>query len=156
MPPQLMVRWTDISDKTPLDKFIRILNLRLGRSYPVAGGRGLVVLVADATPDDIAAGEIAYLPFPKFDAKIDGWTMVADAVGSIQIDIWKAPYPTIPTVANSITNGAPPALVAQQINREVEVPGWSTRITAEDTLAFKIDSASGVKRVTLSLSVEKL
>jgi hypothetical protein len=153
-----VVRWTDINVKeTSHQKLIQLLNIRMKKlGEAPAGTRGEIVFVADASPDPIAPGGIIYFPFPKFDAIIDGWTMVADAAGNFEVDIYKAQYPTIPSGANSIVAAAPPALVAAQIDRAVSVPTWNTRIKAEDTLGFEVTVASGVTRVTLSLSIEKL
>lgn len=82
------------------------------------------------------------------------WSLLADQVGSLQMDIWKAPYASFPpTVANTITAAAKPKLTAQNHNQSSTLTGWTTAINAGDILRFNIDSATTVTRATLSLKL---
>lgn len=135
----------DLDDKT----LIRLLNI-----WKPAGE---IVLVADGGGTAIAAGGLVYLPCPNFKAIIMGWAMIGDqAAGSMVVDIWKTAYPTVPTVANTITAAAKPSLVAQQVNKATSVPTWTAvQIAENDILAFHIDTAAVNTRVTLSLSIAR-
>lgn len=98
----------------------------------------------------IPVGEVVYLPV-TLDCTITGWTLVGDVVGSAVIDVWKAPN-AIPTVGNTIAGSEKPTLSAAQLASDNTLTTWSVAVTAGDILAFRIDSASGVKRLTLTLS----
>ncbi len=87
---------------------------------------------------------------------INSWTVLADQSGSIVLDIWKvalASYP--PTVTNTITASAKPTLSSADHNSSSTLTGWTTSISAGDTIKFNVDSISTITRITLSLKVTK-
>jgi hypothetical protein len=93
------------------------------------------------------------LPIP-FPCTITGWTLLADVPGSCVIDIWKDNFVNSPpTVADTITAAAKPTLANAQKASTSGLTGWTTAIAADEILAFNVDSADTVKRVTLSLKV---
>lgn len=82
-------------------------------------------------------------------------TDAAATAGSIVVDIWKAPYASYPpTVANTITASAKPTLAAANKSQNTTLTGWTTAIAAGDILAFKVDSATTVTKVSLTLTVQ--
>jgi hypothetical protein len=122
---------------------------------PGAGGGSAIVWVIDGGGAAITPGHKGYLEIP-FDCEIDRWTLMADIVGSIVIDIWKDEYFNFPPlVADSITASAKPTLADEQDAQDDALTGWTTAIDAGDILAFNVDTASAVTRVTLSLKVTK-
>ena len=79
-------------------------------------------------------------------------SLLADAAGSIVVDIWKdtfASYP--PADADSITSSTPPTLSTDDESEDTTLASWTTSFSEGDILGFNVDSASGVKRVTLEL-----
>ena len=89
-----------------------------------------------------------------FDCQILNWTILSDQSGSIVVDIWKDTYANFPpTVADTITASAKPTLASAQKNQNTTLTGWTTTITAGDILAYNVDSATTVQRVTVSLKV---
>ena len=83
---------------------------------------------------------------------ITGWYMLADAVGSIKIDVWKdtfANYP--PTNADTITGGNEPELSFERKGSDFTLTGWNTTVVTGDILKFRVDSSSFVERVSLYL-----
>jgi len=104
----------------------------------------------------IATDTLAYIYIP-YACTINNWTLLADVPGSIVIDIWKADYSHYPpTNANSITNGHEPALSSAINAHAADLSGWSSvEVTEGDVIAFHVDSASTVSRVTLVLGVTK-
>ena len=103
----------------------------------------------------IAANDQGDLTIP-FACTITEWTLLADASGSAVIDIWKDTYANYPpTVADTITGSAKPTISAATKGQSSTLTGWTTTISAGDTLRFNVDSASGVSRVTLSLKVKR-
>lgn len=148
MPDPIVYQWPKPSEHLDSQTLRRLLNL-----YKPAGE---IVLVVDGGGSAFAAGETIYLPLPNFKCIIMGWTMIGDnAAGSTVIDIWKTNYPTIPTVANTITAAAKPTLTAQQINRATTVTTWTSQIIENDILGFKVDSNSLNTRLTLSVSIAR-
>ena len=141
--------WPKPTEALELPDLIRMLNL-----WKPAG---IITLNLDGGGSAIAAGGTLYLPVPKFKFIITGWTMIGDnAGGSTVVDIWKAAYPTVPTVANTITAAAKPTLTAAQVNRATDVPTWTDQTVEEDDiLAFHVDSNSLNTRVTLSVSIAR-
>lgn len=112
-------------------------------------------MVIDNGTSTITTGVKGELRVP-FACTITSWTLVADASGSIVIDIWKdtlANYP--PVDADSITASAPPRLSSAASNSSSTLTGWITSLAAGDILRFNVDSITTCKRVTLSLAVTR-
>jgi len=83
-------------------------------------------------------------------------TMLADQSGSIVVDIWKDSYANYPpTIADVITASAKPTISAATKSVDSTLTGWTTSISAGDTLRFNVNSASTVTRVTLALKVTR-
>jgi hypothetical protein len=75
--------------------------------------------------------------------------------GSIVIDVWKDTYANFPpTVGDTITASAKPTLSAAAKNEDSTLTGWTTSFSAGDVLGFKVDSATTVTKVSLSLEFE--
>lgn len=114
-----------------------------------------IVFVIDGGGSTITTGQKGYLPI-DFACTITQATLVADASGSIVIDVWKDTYANFPPVdADSITASAPPTLSSAQKSQDATLTGWTTSIAAGDVLGFNVDSITTCKRVTLTLRVTK-
>jgi hypothetical protein len=82
--------------------------------------------------------------------------MLADQSGSIVVDIWKDTYANYPpTVADTITAAAKPTISATTKSQNATLTGWTTAITAGDTLRFNVDSITTCTRVLISLKITK-
>lgn len=91
-----------------------------------------------------------------FACTITAARLFADQSGSIVVDIWKDTYANYPpTVADTITASAKPTLSSATKSEDTTLTGWTTSITAGNTLRFNVDSASTVTRVTVSLTCVK-
>jgi hypothetical protein len=89
-----------------------------------------------------------------FNCTITEWTLLADQTGSMVLDIWKDSYANYPpTIADVITASAKPTISASNKGQSSTLTGWTTTITAGDTLRFNVNSCSTITRVTLSLKV---
>ncbi len=116
------------------------------------GGIGFTI---DAGTSVITTGLKGYVIIP-YDAIIQSWTVVADISGSIVIDVWKDTFNNYPPlVSDSIAGTEKITLSSQTKNQDVSLSSWTTNINAGDILAFNVDSASTVHRVTVSMSVIK-
>lgn len=114
-----------------------------------------LTFIIDGGGSAITTGVKGDLEIP-FACTIIAAALLADASGNIVVDIWKdtlANFP--PTVADTITASAKPTLSTATNSQDVTLTGWTTTIAVGDILRFNVDSASTVKRVTLSLTVRK-
>jgi hypothetical protein len=113
--------------------------------------RTIVAGFGDVLGDVIATGVKTYMEVP-FTCSIVGWTLVADQVGSLVIDVWNDTYAAFPpTVADTIAGSEKPTLSAVQKNQDLVLTTWTTGLNLGDVLAFKVDSAASVRQATLSL-----
>lgn len=104
----------------------------------------------------ITTGLKGFLIF-TYSATITSWAIIADASGSISVDVWKA-NGSVPVIGNSITGGNPPLLSAAQYSGLVTPVNWSTlNIIPGDVMGFNVSSTGGViQRVTLALQTTHL
>lgn len=140
--------------------------MRLQDFQTLSGGGSIIVsntfaveYVIDGGGSQLGTGLKGTLQVP-FGCVISQVSLVADQVGSAVIDIWKVPYstynpPTRPAVGDSITSATPPTLTSSSKYSDAVLTGWTTTINAQDVLAFNINSASLVTRLTLCLTVTK-
>lgn len=109
--------------------------------------------IIDGGGSVISTGQKGHIVI-DFDCQILNWTILSDQSGSIVVDIWKDTYANFPpTVDDTITASAKPTLASAQKNQNTTLTGWTTTITAGDILAYNVDSATTVQRVTVSLKV---
>jgi hypothetical protein len=81
---------------------------------------------------------------------ISSWTLIADQVGSIVIDIWKDNYDNYPAVVgDSITGSAKPTLSSVIKNQNSTLTGWTTTVNSGDIIRFNVDSVSTITKATL-------
>jgi hypothetical protein len=91
----------------------------------------------------------------QFSGIIDRWDIVADAVGSAVVDVWKAAG-AIPTVANTIAGAEKPTLSAAQLASDTTlITSWGAgrTVSVGDVFGFNLDSVATVTRVTVELRV---
>lgn len=116
---------------------------------------GTVTYVIDGGGSTITTGIKGDLTIP-FACTINEWTLLADQSGSVVVDIWKDTYANYPpTVADTITASAKPTISTATKGQSSTLTGWTTSITAGDTLRFNVDSITTCQRVTLSLKVTR-
>ena len=116
---------------------------------------GALGIVIDGGGSAITTGVKGDL-YCTFACTITAVTMLADQSGSIVVDIWKDTYANYPpTVADTITASAKPTISTATKSQDTTLTGWTTSVSAGDTLRFNVDSATTVQRVTLTLTVTK-
>jgi len=129
---------------------------QLPASAPIAA----IQFVIDGGGSTITTGLKGYLEVP-FACTINQATLLADASGSIVVNVWKCTYAqfdaggTHPVAADKITASAPPTISTATKAQDATLTGWTTSISAGDILAFNVDSVTTIKRVTLDLKVTK-
>jgi hypothetical protein len=109
-------------------------------------------IVIDGGGNPISTGIAGDVIIP-FAMTITSWTLVADQVGSIVIDVWKDTYANFPpTVGDSIAGSEKPTLSSVIKNQDLTLTTWTTAVAAGDIIRFNVDSASTVTRITLSIA----
>lgn len=122
------------------------------------GNEGYVVddAVIAVVIDSPAAEDNIDLVVP-FDCEITAVTLLADAEGSIVIDVWKDTYANYPpTDADSITASAPPTISSAVKSKDETLTGWTKNLSMGDILRLNVDSVDTIARITLVLTVEKV
>ena len=143
-------------------------NITAGTGIAVTNGAGTIT-VAQSTNGLISALEFVIdgggatlttgikgdLEIP-FACTITQWTLLADQSGSVVVDIWKDTYANYPpTVADTITASAKPTISSSTKGQSSTLTGWTTSVSAGDTIRFNIDSVTTIQRVTISLKVTR-
>lgn len=124
-------------------------------SWQAIAGGGVLGITIDGAGSAITTGTKGYL-FVPYACTITAAEIVADQSGSIVIDVWKDTYANFPPVdADSITASAPPTLSSAQKSTDATLSGWTATLAEGDYLAFNVDSAATVTRVTLALKVTR-
>jgi len=91
-----------------------------------------------------------------FACTINSWTIVADPVGSIVIDIWKTTLANYPADAgDTITGGSPPTIMAVQSATSSSLGAWDTTVAEGDVLSFMVDSVTSVTLASIALKVTR-
>jgi hypothetical protein len=128
-------------------------------NYAMSGATGMTATHAfgvtiDAGTNTITSGIKGYLSLP-YAGSIISYTLLADRVGSLVIDIWKDTYANYPpTSGDSICSGTKPTLGSAIKFYDSGLTNWTRNINQYDTLVFNVDSASLVRKATLVVEVQ--
>ena len=123
-------------------------------SVLIAAAKAALAFIIDGG-EVITTGVKGYLRVP-FPCIIDRVTLTADQNGSIQVDIWRSSYAAFPpTDASSITGGNEPKITAGSKSEDATLTGWSKSLDEGDILAFNVDNAATITRLTVNLHVRK-
>lgn len=91
-----------------------------------------------------------------YDCVITGWTIAADASGSVVVDVWKdtlANFP--PNVSDTITGSAKPTLSSARTGTSTTLTGWTTTLSEGDWLKFYVQSVSGIGEFVIALHARR-
>jgi hypothetical protein len=111
---------------------------------------GITIDGGGSVPTTGIKGDI-YVPYG---GTINSVTLLADQSGSCVVDIWKDTYANYPpTGADSITASAKPTISSATKSQDSTLTGWTTTITAGDTIRFNLDSVTTITRIVLVLKV---
>lgn len=110
-----------------------------------------ITLQIDST-EIITTGEKRASVVCPVSGTITGWRLVSDAATTATVDIWKASG-SRPTVANTITASAKPALAGASVASGSALTGWTTAVAVGDVFVMAIDANSAAKFLSLVLEV---
>jgi hypothetical protein len=121
----------------------------------IVGETTILPIILDGGGSVITTGIKVDLPVP-YAAKITGWDIMADASGSIVVDLWKDTYANYPPlVADSITAGNKPTLSSAEKNTWTAGTGAEWSVAQGDIIRVNVDTVATVKRVLIALKVKK-
>lgn len=116
---------------------------------------GALEVVLDGGGVALTTGVKGFIEVP-FACTVTGWRLVADQSGSIVVDVWKDTYANFPPVdGDRIAGTEKPTLSSAQKAEDTNLTTWTTALAKGDWLAFEIESATTVTRVTLSLLLQR-
>lgn len=102
----------------------------------------------------VSAQQDVVVPFACTISRV---TLMANAAGSVVVDIWKDTFANFPpTVGDSITASAKPTLSGAISAQDSTLIGWNTSILAGDILRFNINSFTTIARLSIGLDVVTL
>jgi hypothetical protein len=121
--------------------------------------RRQITLIVDGGGVAITTGVKGFISMPVAGVW-KAWTILSiDAAspisGSIVFDIWVddlAAFP--PAVADTITASDKPTLTTATFSSGSSLTGWTKGFNAGDVVAFNVDSATSVTKVSLTLEFE--
>lgn len=126
-----------------------------GHKHPRTSDVIDVTFIIDGGGSVITTGVKGDIYF-DFGCTINQVTLLADQSGSIVIDIWKDTYANYPpTVADTITASAKPTLSSAAKSQDSTLTGWTTSISAGQSLRFNVDSITTCTRVAIILKVTR-
>lgn len=91
---------------------------------------------------------VLYVPFA---VTLKSVTLLADQVGSVQLDIKTGTYANYAT-GTSIVAAAPPTISAAIKAQDTTLTGWTTAIPAGNFLQFSVTSVATITRLTIALA----
>jgi hypothetical protein len=119
-----------------------------------------ITIILDGGGAVLTPGLKAYF-FIDYACTIKQATMLADQTGSAIVDIFACTYAqydagaTHPVSADKITSTTPPTISSATKSQDSTLTSWSTAITAGTVLAFNVNSATTITRVSLNLKVAR-
>lgn len=91
-----------------------------------------------------------------FSGSITKVRVIADQVGSLELDIWVDDYSSYPPVSgDSICGSSKPTLSSENKYEDSALSGWSTSLTSGDCVIFNVDSCSAITQATIILEIEE-
>ncbi len=108
----------------------------------------------DGEGGDLVPGVTSFFYRSTQAGKIVGWAVVADAVGSLDLNIILA-NGTIPTDINYISIINPPKLTNEQIAISFDTTQWDQTIRVGDIIGVDIKNCSGITSAVVALKVER-
>ncbi len=118
--------------------------------------KGVIGITIDGAGSPFTTGVKGYIRVP-YNCTINSWTLLADQLGSVVIDLWKGSIgsATHPTVSQTICGVSTKPTITNNIQSNGSPTGWSTTLTTGDYLAFNVDSIDIMFRVTLSIDITR-
>lgn len=103
-----------------------------------------------SSPVEVGSSQSLYVPFGF---TITGCALVADSVGTVQIDVRRADFVNYPPSSlDSVCGGTPPTLANEDKKIVTDLSLWSVDVPSGSALQFICTACVGIKNVTLTLT----
>jgi hypothetical protein len=123
----------------------------LGSNFKI-GGVGATF--GDTAGAVLTAGSVVYFTCP-FAGTIAGWNITVDG-GTCTFDIWKIASGTaIPTVSNTITASALPAISTGTAIHSTTLTAWTTSVAANDIFGIQLKTVATAKYAELDIQINR-
>jgi hypothetical protein len=106
-----------------------------------------ITFVVDGGISPITTGDKAWVRVPFNE-------ITSDISGSCIVTVGKSTYNTFPSFLN-ISGTEKPTLISSQKNKDIELTTWNTIISIDDYLRISVDSTETIKKLIVSLLVDK-
>lgn len=97
----------------------------------------------------VSVGTTSYVRVP-YSGIITSWHLLANVTTTCVIDIWKSTG-SVPTVADTITASAKPALTATTSATSSTLTGWTTFVTTGDVFGFNLQALTSGTPTSITL-----
>ena len=124
-------------------------------TYISSNSNSSIEFVIDGGGSAITTGIGNFVEIP-FAANIVQWTLVSDVSGNITIDVLRNSYSTYGTNTTTVGVGTMPNIASSTKNQAVPLSWTATAISAGDWVGINITAAATVKKVTLSLKIQRI
>lgn len=112
--------------------------------------RGWGIDFGDTGGSALTSGSVRYFTSP-YACTIAAWGIEVDA-GTATLDVWKIATGTAdPTVTNTITASALPAISTGTAVHSTTLTGWTTSVTANDIFGIQLKTVATAKYVNLDI-----
>jgi len=102
----------------------------------------------------LVAGATTYFTVP-YACTVAAWNITVDT-GTATIDVWKIASGTaIPTITNTITASALPAISTGTAIHSTTLTGWTTSVTANDIFGINLKTVASATQATLNLECDQ-
>ena len=107
-----------------------------------------------AASSGLTSGSVVYFTVP-YACTISAWNITVDA-GTVTFDIWKIATGTaVPTVTNTITASALPALSTGTAKHSTTLTGWTTSVTANDIIGIQLNTVATAKYAEIDVECDQ-
>lgn len=108
----------------------------------------------DTAGSALTSGSIVYFTV-AYACTISAWNATVDA-GTVTFDVWKIATATvIPTVTNTITASALPAIASGTALHSTTLTGWTTTVSANDIFGIQLKTVATAKYAELDLECDQ-
>lgn len=138
-----------------------VLTGNLYVSGAISGEKVIINYIIDGSGETITTGSKKYLGPIPFNGTITSATVIADQVGSIEIEVRKCSYDnfdagaTRPSSSDIISGATPLTLTSAVKSKDGELVDWETDLLADDIFEFVVNSVTDITWAEIIIAVTK-
>jgi hypothetical protein len=149
---------TDVTTREYLNELIRVLTSNIANFEQSLDtfGRTFTRIVTGAFDGGgvvIESASEASVRVP-FSGIISTASIICDQVGSLEVDIWKAPFQDYPnSIGDSITGGNNLVITSDDQLLNNTLTGWNLTVNSGDVITFRVVSCSAITNAIIGLEI---